>query len=75
MNWMFASIPLADLADPVALAVPFFVLAIAAEMLWTRRRRLTCRYETRDAAASLITGLVSTVISAGCTSRSRSTGS
>ena len=64
MNWLFASISLDRLGDPVALAVPFFVLAIAAEMLWTHRRRLTQRYETRDAAASLATGLVSTVFSA-----------
>ena len=64
MSWLFAAIPLGRLGDPVTLAVPFFVLAIAAEMLWTHRRHLTHRYETRDAAASLVTGLISTVVSA-----------
>ena len=64
MNWLLAPLPLDRLGDPVGVAVPFFVVAIAAEMLWTRSRGLIHRYETRDAAASLITGLVSTVISA-----------
>ncbi len=45
-----------DLPDIVALAVPFFILSMGAELLlgkWTGR----ARYDTRDTAASLVMGV------------------
>jgi sterol desaturase/sphingolipid hydroxylase (fatty acid hydroxylase superfamily) len=50
-----------DLPDPVRLAVPFFALAILAELAWGR---LTGRvaYEARDSAASLLMGFGNLVV-------------
>lgn len=50
----------ADL-DPVALAIPFFVLAIVLEIVLARVGRVEARYEVRDTAASLAMGLGSNV--------------
>lgn len=47
--------------DPVALAIPFFVLAIVLEILLARMGRARARYEVRDTAASLAMGLGSNV--------------
>ena len=44
-----------SLPDPVALAVPFFALAILGEMLWGRLRG-GVSYEARDSAANLVMG-------------------
>ena len=49
-----------ELPDPVAYAVPAFVLCILLEMLLTRRRGVG-RYDWRDTGASLTLGLGSTV--------------
>ena len=46
--------------DPVAYAVPVFVLLVLAEMLWARRQRPHA-YEPRDTLTSLAFGLGSTV--------------
>lgn len=48
---------------PVEYAIPFFMLAIVAEMLWARRRRPEV-YEPRDTLTSLTLGTGSTVINA-----------
>ncbi|WP_323768077.1 sterol desaturase family protein [Antarctobacter sp.] len=42
--------------DVVQLAVPFFIAAILAELLWIRITGKGGRYETRDAVTSLIMG-------------------
>ncbi|MFW8595612.1 sterol desaturase family protein [Cribrihabitans neustonicus] len=42
--------------DATQLAVPFFIAAILAEILWISLRKRGGRYETRDAATSLIMG-------------------
>jgi sterol desaturase/sphingolipid hydroxylase (fatty acid hydroxylase superfamily) len=42
--------------DVVSLAVPLFIAAILAELLWIRIRGVGGRYETRDALTSLIMG-------------------
>ncbi|MBP0483259.1 sterol desaturase family protein [Sagittula salina] len=42
--------------DVVQLAVPFFIAAILAEILWIRLSGRGGRYETRDAVTSLIMG-------------------
>lgn len=42
--------------DVVQLAVPFFIAAILAELLWIRVTGKGGRYETRDAVTSLIMG-------------------
>ncbi|MDX9998168.1 MAG: sterol desaturase family protein [Phenylobacterium sp.] len=47
--------------DPVAWAIPFFVLAIVAEILLARMGKARVRYEPRDTAASLAMGLGSNV--------------
>ncbi|MFC3078404.1 sterol desaturase family protein [Phenylobacterium terrae] len=47
--------------DPVALAIPFFVLAIVLEMLLARAGKAKAHYEVRDTAASLAMGLGSNV--------------
>lgn len=47
--------------DPVALAIPFFVLAIALEILLARMGRARANYEVRDTAVSLAMGLGSNV--------------
>ena len=62
--WLTTPLPIDHLADPVAIAVPGFVLLVSAEVIWTARRGFTRRYATRDAAASLFTGLASTIIGA-----------
>ena len=49
--------------DPVAYAVPVFVLLVLAEMLWARRQRPHA-YEPRDTLTSLAFGLGSTVAGA-----------
>ena len=49
------------LADPVALAIPAFVLMILAEIAVARRRRVPA-YELRDTAASLAMGLGNLVV-------------
>ena len=52
-----------DLFDPVSVAVPFFILLIVVEIvLWRITGRV--RYEARDAAASLVMGLGSTIVGA-----------
>ncbi|HWK34786.1 MAG TPA: sterol desaturase family protein [Sphingomonas sp.] len=52
-----------DLPDPVTLAVPAFVLLVAAEMLVARARDRR-RYEPRDTLTSLLLGTGSTVAGA-----------
>lgn len=47
--------------DPVALAIPFFVLAIVLEIVLARMGRAKANYEVRDTAASLAMGLGSNV--------------
>ncbi|MFW8635764.1 sterol desaturase family protein [Cribrihabitans pelagius] len=42
--------------DATQLAVPFFIAAILAEILWITLKKRGGRYETRDAATSLIMG-------------------
>ncbi|MDG4648053.1 sterol desaturase family protein [Roseibacterium sp. SDUM158017] len=42
--------------DVVRLAVPFFIAAILAELLWIHLARRGGRYETRDAVTSLVMG-------------------
>ncbi|QAX28604.1 sterol desaturase family protein [Leisingera sp. NJS204] len=42
--------------DATQLAVPFFIAAILAELLWIALKRRGGRYETRDAVTSLIMG-------------------
>ena len=49
--------------DPVAFAIPMFVVLVIAEMLWARRRN-PAAYESRDTATSLAIGLGSTVAGA-----------
>lgn len=49
--------------DPVAYAIPLFVVLVLAEMLWARRRRPDA-YEPRDTLTSLAFGLGSTVAGA-----------
>jgi len=49
-----------DLPNPVDFAVPAFVLMVALEMLWARRRAPE-KYEPRDTLTSLAFGLGSTV--------------
>lgn len=44
------------LPDPVAFAIPVFMLLILAEVWWSRRA-LPANYEFRDTAASLVMGL------------------
>jgi sterol desaturase/sphingolipid hydroxylase (fatty acid hydroxylase superfamily) len=58
-----ASQTLFKLADPVSYAVPFFVLLIIAEMLWTKRRAVQA-YEPRDTLNSLMFGFGSSVAGA-----------
>lgn len=48
---------------PVELAIPFFIIAIVAEMLWAKRRAPTA-YEPRDTLISLALGTGSTLIGA-----------
>lgn len=48
--------------DPVALAVPFFVIGIACEMIFVRWRGKTDTYEVRDTAASLFMGIGSIIV-------------
>ena len=47
--------------DPVALAVPFFVLTIILEIALTRFKAVKAHYETKDTMASLAMGLGSNV--------------
>ncbi|MEL7277286.1 MAG: sterol desaturase family protein [Pseudomonadota bacterium] len=42
--------------DIVSLSIPFFIIAMAAEVLWIRRTPEAGRYETRDTLTSLIMG-------------------
>ncbi|KZY46925.1 hypothetical protein A3731_30885 [Roseovarius sp. HI0049] len=42
--------------DVVNFAVPFFIAAILAELVWIMIRRRGGRYETRDALTSHLTG-------------------
>lgn len=49
--------------DPVALAIPAFIVMVIAEMLYARFTG-RARFETRDTAASLAMGLGSTIIGA-----------
>lgn len=53
-----------NLPDPVALAIPGFVLAILGEAWWGRRAGAV-RYEARDALASLVMGFGFTVTALG----------
>ena len=46
---------------PVEYAIPFFILAIIAEMLWARRKRPDA-YEPRDTLTSLALGTGSTAV-------------
>ncbi|MGB3723840.1 MAG: sterol desaturase family protein [Pacificimonas sp.] len=47
-----------ELPDPVLLAIPFFVLALAAEILWVRHKGTSAgRYEWRDTVTSLSMGM------------------
>ena len=46
---------------PVEYAIPFFILAIVAEMLWARRRRPDA-YEPRDTLTSLVLGVGSSAV-------------
>ena len=48
--------------DPVALAIPFFVLAIILEILLLRAKRAEGAYEPKDALTSLGMGLGNTVM-------------
>lgn len=51
-----------DLHDPVALAIPAFILLMAAEMAWIwRRGRTAGHYEWRDTLTSLLMGFGSTI--------------
>ena len=50
-----------DLPNPVDFAVPFFILLIAIEMLWQRRRAPEA-YEPKDTLTSLAFGLGNSVI-------------
>jgi sterol desaturase/sphingolipid hydroxylase (fatty acid hydroxylase superfamily) len=50
-----------DLPNPVDFAVPFFILLIAIEMLW-QRRRAPETYEPKDTLTSLAFGLGNSVI-------------
>jgi len=49
--------------DPVALAIPGFVLLVVAEMVFARLTR-RARFEVKDTAASLAMGLGSTILGA-----------
>ena len=46
---------------PVEYAIPFFLLAIVAEMVWANRRRPNA-YEPRDTLTSLALGTGSTAV-------------
>ena len=46
---------------PVEYAIPFFILAIVAEMIWAKRRR-PAAYEPRDTLTSLALGTGSTAV-------------
>ncbi len=50
--------------DPVAIAIPVFVVLILAELLWLRRKGERHGYEWRDTGTSLAIGLGSTVAGA-----------
>ena len=50
--------------DPVAWAIPGFVVLLLAEAVWLRRKRRLDAFETRDTATSLLLGLGSTVAGA-----------
>ncbi|MGX7893988.1 sterol desaturase family protein [Tsuneonella sp. HG222] len=50
--------------DPIAYAVPLFVLLIVLELAWLRRKGHPRHYEARDTAVSLALGLGSTVAGA-----------
>tara|TARA_R110000868_G_scaffold56830_1_gene176023 strand:+ start:9426 stop:10391 length:966 start_codon:yes stop_codon:yes gene_type:complete len=49
--------------DPIFIAIPFFVIAVFAEMLYARATG-KARFEPRDSAASLMMGLGNTVFGA-----------
>lgn len=53
--------PLKAPFDPIALAVPFFVLTIILEIALTRFKAAKAHYETKDTMASLAMGLGSNV--------------
>ena len=53
--------PIKAAIDPVALAIPFFILAIVLEIALTRMKRIEGAYEARDTMASLGMGLGSNV--------------
>jgi sterol desaturase/sphingolipid hydroxylase (fatty acid hydroxylase superfamily) len=55
--------PVDKLPDPVAYAVPFFVLLIVIEMIWAKRRAPES-YEPKDTLSSLMFGLGSQVVGA-----------
>ena len=50
--------------DPLAWAIPGFVLLLLVEALWLKRKGRSDAYETRDTAVSLAMGLGSTVAGA-----------
>lgn len=50
--------------DPLPYAIPLFVMLIAAEIVWARRRGRLGVYEARDTAVSLALGLGSTIAGA-----------
>ena len=50
--------------DPVAWAIPAFIVLLLAEAVWLRRKGRLDAFETRDTATSLVLGLGSTVAGA-----------
>jgi sterol desaturase/sphingolipid hydroxylase (fatty acid hydroxylase superfamily) len=52
-----------DLFDPVAIAIPVFVILVLIEIIWAKRRA-PAAYEARDTLTSLGLGLGSTVVAA-----------
>ncbi|VAV92856.1 Fatty acid hydroxylase family (carotene hydroxylase/sterol desaturase), partial [hydrothermal vent metagenome] len=52
-----------NLPSPTLWAIPFFIVTVTAEWLWSRRNA-RIRYETKDAITSLIMGTGSVVVGA-----------
>lgn len=61
-DWLVAPLAEQSLTSPIRYAVPAFVILILAEMIASWRSRHLERYETRDAAASLLTGTGSVIM-------------
>lgn len=62
LDWLIAPLAEESLQSPIRYAVPVFIILILVEMIASWRSRRPERYETRDAATSLLTGTGSVIL-------------